>query len=195
MRVDTPSLRALLKKWMGDFRMVLRGGVMNETRQSRSGDTIAAIKSINGTVSGGLGEKYLAAASRMIASAMFGMLAAGSQAHAQSAGGTQQAKPDSQLPPINVTAPDAQRRANSAPARRADRGAPRRVSQAPRQQQPAPAPKPFAVPQDVRTGTVGYYTDSTGVATKTNTPLINVPQSVTVLSKEFIQDQSTTCRA
>jgi catecholate siderophore receptor len=164
---------------------------MNKTRQSRSGETIAAIESINATASNGRSEKYLAAASRMvIAAAMLGVLAGGSQAHAQSAGGSQ-AKPDSQLPPISVTAPDAQRRSNSAPSQRADRGAPRRTSRASREQKPAPAPKQFAVPQDVRTGTVGYYTDSTSVATKTNTPLLNVPQSVSVLSKEFIQDEGT----
>jgi catecholate siderophore receptor len=165
---------------------------MNETRQSRSGDAIAAIESINATASSGRGEKYLAAASRMaIAAAMFGVLAAGSQAHAQSAGGTPQARPDSQLPPINVTAPEAQRHANSTPARRADRGAARRVSQRARQSEPAPAPKPFEVSQDARTGTVGYYSNTTSVATKTNTPLIDVPQSVSVLTKDFIQDQST----
>jgi catecholate siderophore receptor len=165
---------------------------MNVTRHSRSGDAIAAIESINATASSGRGEKYLAAASRTaIAAAMFGVLAAGSQAHAQSAGGTPQARPDSQLPPINVTAPEAQRRANSAPARRADRGAARRVSQRARQSEPAPAPKPFEVSQDARTGTVGYYSNSTSVATKTNTPLIDVPQSVSVLTKDFIQDQST----
>jgi catecholate siderophore receptor len=192
MRVDMPSLHAFSKKWMGGFRMVLRGGVMNVTRQSRSGDTIAAIESINATAGSGRGEEYLAVASRMaIAAVMFGVLAAGSQAHAQSAGGTRQAQPDSQLPPINVTAPEAQRRARSRPAQRADRGGPRRVTQASRQQQPAPAPKPFAVSQDARTGTVGYYSNSTSVATKTNTPLIDVPQSVSVLTKDFIQDQST----
>src|SRR6266481_1982274 len=136
--------------------MVLRGGVMNVTRQSRSGDTIAAIESINATAGSGRGEEYLAAASRMaIAAAMFGVLAAGSQAHAQSAGGTPQARPDSQLPPINVTAPEAQRHANSTPARR--------VSQRARQSEPAPAPKPFEVSQDARTGTVGYYSNTTSV--------------------------------
>jgi catecholate siderophore receptor len=165
---------------------------MNETRQSRSGGTIAAIESINATASDGRGDRYLTAASRMaIAAAMFGVMAGPSQVHAQSADGTQ-AKPASQLPPINVTAPEAKRRTGQAPARPADRGGPRRVSRAARKPEPAPAAaKPFAVTQDARTGTVGYYTDSTGVATKTNTPLINVPQSVSVLSKDFIQDQST----
>ena len=58
-----------------------------------------------------------------------------------------------------------------------------------RQAQPA-EPKPFLPSQDARTGTVGYYANSTSVATKTNTPLVNIPQSLTVLTKEFIRDQS-----
>ena len=45
-------------------------------------------------------------------------------------------------------------------------------------------------PQDVRTGTVGVYSNSTSVATKVNTPLLNIPQSITVVTKGFIQDQS-----
>ena len=57
--------------------------------------------------------------------------------------------------------------------------------------EPQVAPKAFAVSQDARTGTVGYYADSTSTATKTNTPLINVPQSVNVLTREYIQDQGT----
>ena len=39
-------------------------------------------------------------------------------------------------------------------------------------------------------GATGYLKDSTSVATKTNTPLINIPQSLNVVTKEFIQDQS-----
>src|SRR6202041_3771226 len=52
------------------------------------------------------------------------------------------------------------------------------------------APKPFAVSQDARTGTVGVYANSTSVATKTNTPLVDIPQSLSVLTKDFIRDQS-----
>ncbi len=97
----------------------------------------------------------------------------------------------SQLPPINVTAPEAKRRTGQAPARQPDRGGPRRVSRAARKPEPAPAPaKPFAVTQDARTGTVGYYTDSTSVATKSNTPLVNIPQSVSVITKDQIKDQN-----
>jgi catecholate siderophore receptor len=66
----------------------------------------------------------------------------------------------------------------------------------------APTPQPTAQPttqaaswapgesQDARTGTVGVYANSTSVATKTNTPLVNIPQSLTVVTKEFIADTS-----
>ena len=57
----------------------------------------------------------------------------------------------------------------------------------------APAAPPPPVPpdtQDARTGTVGVYANSTSVATKTNTPLINIPQSINVVTKDFIRDQS-----
>jgi catecholate siderophore receptor len=43
---------------------------------------------------------------------------------------------------------------------------------------------------DARTGTVGIYSNSTAVATKTNTPLINIPQSVSIATKEFIRDNN-----
>ena len=55
----------------------------------------------------------------------------------------------------------------------------------------APAAKPsFGPTQDARTGTVGVYANSTSVATKVNTPLVNIPQSVSVVTREFIKDQS-----
>jgi catecholate siderophore receptor len=56
-----------------------------------------------------------------------------------------------------------------------------------------PATATPAVPtdtQNARTGTVGVYANSTSVATKTNTPLVNIPQSVSVVTKDFIKDQS-----
>jgi len=46
-------------------------------------------------------------------------------------------------------------------------------------------------PIDVQTnsgGTDGYVANSTSVATKSNTPLINIPQSVSVATKDFIKD-------
>ncbi len=44
--------------------------------------------------------------------------------------------------------------------------------------------------QDARTGTTGIYANSTLVATKTNTPLINIPQSLSVITRDFIKDQA-----
>jgi catecholate siderophore receptor len=115
----------------------------------------------------------------------------GVAAHAQTAETTQQAQAGSQLPPISVTAPEAKRRAASAPAQRADRGGARRRTQAARRPEPQAAPKAaFAESQDARTGTVGIYANSTSVATKTNTPLVNIPQSLSVITKDFIKDQS-----
>ena len=38
--------------------------------------------------------------------------------------------------------------------------------------------------------TDGYVANSTSVATKTNTPLINIPQSISVVTKDFIKDQN-----
>lgn len=48
------------------------------------------------------------------------------------------------------------------------------------------------VSQDETTGQKGYITNSTTTSTKTNTPLINIPQSITVLTKDFIKDQDIT---
>jgi catecholate siderophore receptor len=70
-------------------------------------------------------------------------------------------------------------RAAIAPASGATTGASRRAQ--------AGAQLP-ADTQDARTGTAGVYSNSTAIATKTNTPLINIPQSVSVLTKSFIQD-------
>ena len=111
---------------------------------------------------------------------------AGAQAQsAQGQGGT------SALPPVTVTAPEATRRSSSPSASRTNSGARGRQIQAARRPETAPAePKPFAPSQDVRTGTSGYYSNSTSVATKSNTPIVNIPQSLNVITKDFIRDQS-----
>ena len=84
----------------------------------------------------------------------------------------------SSLPPVTVTAPETRRRSSSAsgprsqqrraqppdPNRAAARGGPGDQSPSRRRRMPAPARS-------------GYYANSTSVATKTNTPLINIPQS------------------
>src|SRR5690242_19123078 len=49
---------------------------------------------------------------------------------------------------------------------------------------------PASQTQDARTGTVGIYANSTPVATKINTPLVNIPQSLSVVTREFISDNS-----
>jgi catecholate siderophore receptor len=108
------------------------------------------------------------------------------RAHAQGAPGAAGAP----LPPVTVTAPQASRRAAGGSSRHSDRGAQRRRSQTARRQETAAPPKPFAVSQDVRTGTVGIYANSTAVATKTNTPLVNIPQSLNVITKDFVRDQA-----
>jgi catecholate siderophore receptor len=40
-------------------------------------------------------------------------------------------------------------------------------------------------------GQVGYVATRTSTATKTDTPLLNVPQSVSVITKDFVRDQAT----
>src|SRR3984885_7418176 len=118
-----------------------------------------------------------------------GMLAGVQKTQAQSEPAAQSAEAPS-LPPVTVTAPEEKRRANtsSAPARASNGGA-RRRSQTARRPEPVVAPKAFAVTQDARTGTVGVYANSTSVATKSNTPLVDIPQSLSVLTKDFIRDQ------
>jgi catecholate siderophore receptor len=158
---------------------------MTQQQETTSLRFVATSNSIDGEASNS-SRKFLAAASAV--AAMFGMLANAAPACAQTASDMAEAKPGSQLPPIQVTAPEAKRNGASAPAR-ADRTGPRRTQTARRPEQ-QPAAKPFAVTQDARTGTVGVYANSTSVATKTNTPLVNIPQSLSVITKDFIRDQS-----
>lgn len=67
----------------------------------------------------------------------------------------------------------------------------RRAARAPVQTPPKTVEQSWAADnQAARTGTTGYIANSTSVATKTNTALINIPQSVNVLTKEFIDDQN-----
>jgi catecholate siderophore receptor len=93
------------------------------------------------------------------------------------------------LPPVTVTAPEATRRTSNGPAKHADRGPRRRRVQTARRPEQAAQPVPFMISQDARTGTVGIYANSTSVATKTNTPLLDIPQSLSVITKDFIRDQ------
>jgi catecholate siderophore receptor len=166
---------------------------MGQAKAPISLRSIAAVNSVDERPDNNSARKNSAVASLNIALltsyAALGTMAGATATHAQSAGATQ-LQAASQLPPIQVTAPEVTRRANSAAKQRAERGAQRRRSQAVRLPEPTAVPKAFEVSQDARTGTVGIYANSTSAATKTNTPIINIPQSVTVVTKDFIRDQN-----
>ena len=154
------------------------GASMTPQKETTSLRSNAAANSIGSGISG---RQFLLAASA-IAMLVAGTAEAAAQASAE-------AKPESQLPPINVTAPEA-KRAGGTPARTAGAGAARRRQQVARQVQPEAKPKEFGPSQDAKTGTVGVYANSTPVATKSNTPIVNIPQSLSVLTKDFIRDQN-----
>jgi len=141
---------------------------MTQSRIPGALRAIAVFNPDNAGPSNCVGRKISALGGLMAVSvshAALGVLAGATAAHAQTAAAAPPSRAASQLPPIEIASPEAQRRANSA----ADRGAQRRWSQAARQVQATTAPKAFAVSQDARTGTVGYYADSTSSATRTNT--------------------------
>lgn len=108
-------------------------------------------------------------------------------AHAQQAAGQTNAT----LPAVTIDAakPRAQKRQRSSSSSSNTRRAARRTG--PTQTPPAPVPVQNTATFDARTGTVGYYSNSTSVATKTNTPLLNIAQSVNVVPKQMIEDQAT----
>jgi catecholate siderophore receptor len=104
------------------------------------------------------------------------------------------------LPPVTVDAPQ-QRPAQARPKQQTRsqagaRPAPRRtepqnvstpVGWAPNAIQAA---WPESGTQAARTGEVGVYQNSTAVATKVNTPLVNIPQSISIITKEFLADNA-----
>src|SRR3954467_13609183 len=95
------------------------------------------------------------------------------------------------LPAVTVTAPETRSRRAPPALRNTTNSARSRRTRAARRNETAPAAKPsFGPTQEARTGTVGVYSDSTSTATKTNTRLVNIPQSITVLTKDYIRDQS-----
>jgi catecholate siderophore receptor len=155
--------------------------------------SITTTNPVDAKFANSLGAKGFAAAGWIAASvscAALGVLVWTMAARAQSEAATPQSQAGSQLPPIEVASPQARRRADGT-STRADRGAQRRRTEAARTPEPQPAPKAaFALSQDARSGTVGVYANSTSVATKTNTPLIDIPQSLSVITKDFIKDQS-----
>lgn len=111
----------------------------------------------------------------------------GGSAEAQTAN-----SPPNQIPAVTVDAPT-QRARPARQVRSRTATAPRRAN---RQRQPVVAQPerlgPVVNSQDARAGQVGYYTGQTSTATKTDTPILNTPQSITVLTKEFIRDNAFT---
>src|SRR5262249_12764106 len=103
------------------------------------------------------------------------------------------------LPQLTDQAPRSKARSTSTPQPSQLR-APRPIPPSPPPSAPPPsAPNPSAAiqaawpasqTQDARTGTVGVYANSTSAATKINTPLVNIPQSLSVVTREFISDNS-----
>ncbi|WFU35233.1 TonB-dependent siderophore receptor [Bradyrhizobium brasilense] len=96
----------------------------------------------------------------------------------------------SSLPPVTVTPPATQRRRSAPSTSRSTAAARGRRTQTARRIAPAAAAKPFAESQDARTGTSGYFANSTSVATRTNTAIVNIPQSLNVITREQIRDQN-----
>jgi catecholate siderophore receptor len=96
------------------------------------------------------------------------------------------------LPSVTIDQNHARpRRARATPERQhPTRTAAQRAAKPPSPEKPVTSESRFDGPQNARTGTVGYYTNSTSVANKTNTPLVNIPQSVAVVTRQQIQDQA-----
>ena len=165
---------------------------MNKKNAPRSLRIDAAINPVGSKLDRNTGRKItkatgLKAALFSVSYAALGILAS-TETWAQTAT-AQQGQGASELPPVQVIAPETRLHANRTPAQRADRAGQRRRAQAARRPESEAAPKAFAESQDARTGTVGVYANSTSAATKTNTPLVNIPQSVSVITKDFIRDQ------
>lgn len=96
----------------------------------------------------------------------------------------------STLPPVVVSPSEAKPKKKPRQASNSSSRA-RRASQAPARTSTNPVEAAWAgSSQTQRTGTVGYYQNSTSVASKVNTPLLNIPQSVSVLTRDFLNDQA-----
>ncbi len=98
------------------------------------------------------------------------------------------------LPTIEVGRAVARRAAGVArTAVRAAVGAP--ATSPPATSEPVTAPASFAAPGETfgrgPTGVVGYVAAGTSTATKTNTPIMSIPQSITILTKQQLQDRGS----
>jgi catecholate siderophore receptor len=125
-------------------------------------------------------------ASTACAALSFGMFVVPAHAQQQPAGQTGATLPTVTIDAAKPRAHKRKRISSSTNTRRTSRNTAR--SQTPPQ---TPAAFPNTGTFEARTGTVGYYSNSTSVATKTNTSLLNIAQSVTVVPKQMIEDQAT----
>jgi iron complex outermembrane receptor protein len=98
-----------------------------------------------------------------------------------------------QLPPVSVDPPKQQDVQRAQPARRATRASTgqRRAARRDQQQQAAPAPSPGSNAGIERANgpVVGYLANQSATATKTDTPVLTTPQSISIVPKDQIVDQ------
>ena len=99
----------------------------------------------------------------------------------------------STLPPVTVDAPKPQAARPTQPSRRAVRsqGGTRRVAAPARQQNVEPGARGAggAAGERANGPVVGYLASQSATATKTDTPILTTPQSISVVTKDQMQDQ------
>jgi iron complex outermembrane recepter protein len=88
------------------------------------------------------------------------------------------------LPPVVVGAPEARRRAASPERRQA-----RRATQTAQSSKPPPQRESTTVVENPRGAVQGYVAGRSMAGTKTNTPIMETPQSLSVIGSEQIRDQ------
>lgn len=107
-------------------------------------------------------------------------LLAASEANAQTA------PSNTTLPPVTV---ESKAPAKKAPPAKKQVSAPAPVATAPPPVAPPAPPQPTG-PQPNAKGDIGYEATRTSTATKTDTPLRNIPQSISVVTEQQIKDQA-----
>jgi iron complex outermembrane receptor protein len=87
------------------------------------------------------------------------------------------------LPPVVVSAPEPRRRASATPSR------PRAARSAATAARSAPKPAAAVVVENPRGAVNGYVAGRSMAGTKTNTPIMETPQAISVVGSEQIRDQ------
>ncbi|MDB5515354.1 MAG: ligand-gated channel [Tardiphaga sp.] len=87
------------------------------------------------------------------------------------------------LPPVVVSAPEPRRRASATPSR------PRAARSAATAARSAPKPAAAVVVENPRGAVNGYVAGRSMAGTKTNTPIMETPQAISVIGAEQIRDQ------